>query len=318
MRRHVRILICLAVGLPLGFASGGPVASATASDPWLAFSFPGSYRHPQGIVVLARDGTRTRLVSRTVSSTCQPGDVLGVYMPTWSPDGTRIAFVEVVRTNAECEDYDDEYRLAVIDAAGGDVHEVVSTVDPPNFVPSGWSPDSQTLYFTYGNPTGLWSVGVDGTGLQQVNSIPGYQVVSPDGTQVAVTRFRSTLLHEVLLVADLDGSGRTPLAHVGPYSFADDVAWSPDGTRVAALRTSPARILVAEADGSSQQVVWRNRAADVAGLDFSPGGGTLVFARRYGGGYDLPTYDLLTLHIETGRTHLVDARNAGGSPAWRP
>jgi Tol biopolymer transport system component len=314
MRRHLRILICLAVGL----APGGPVAIATPSDPWLAFSAPGSYRHPQRIVVLSRDGTRTRLVSRTVSSTCQPGDVLSVYMPTWAPDGTEIAFVEGVRTDSECEDYSYEYRLAVIDVAGGDVHEVVSTVDPHNFVPSGWSPDGQTLYFTYGNATGLWSVGVDGTGLQQVNSIPGYQIVSPDGTQVAVIRFRSTLLHEVLLVADLDGSGRTALTHVGPYSFADDVAWSPEGTRVAALRTSPARILVVEADGSLQQVVWRNRAADVAGLDFSPGGGALVFARRYGGGYDLPSYDLLTLHIETGRTHLVDTRNAGGSPAWRP
>jgi Tol biopolymer transport system component len=312
MRWPARLLTCLSIGLLLGIVPVGSSAIAAPSDPWIAFSAPGSYRHPQGIVLLSRDGTRTRLVSRTVSATCQPGDVLGVYMPTWSPDGTQITFVEVVRTDSECEDYGYEYRLAVIDVAGGDVHEVMSTVDPPNFVPSGWSPDGQTLYFTYSNPTGLWSVGVDGTGLQQVNSIPGYQVVSPDGTQVAVTRFRSTLLHEVLLVADLDGSGRTALAHVGPYSIADDVAWSPDGTRVAALRTSPARIFVAEADGSSQQVVWRDAAADVVGLDFSPSGGALVFAPYDAG------YDLFTLHLDTGRTHLVDTMNVGASPAWRP
>jgi Tol biopolymer transport system component len=246
-----------------------------------------------------------------VPATCQPGDVLRVYSPTWSPDGTQIAFVEMVRTNSECEEAAYDFRLTVIDAAGGEMHEVISSIN--DFVPAGWSPDGQTLYFTDGNPAGLWSVGIDGTGLQQVNSIPGWQAVSPDGTRVAVVRFRSEG-RQFLIVADLDGSGRTRLAHVGPYTTAADLSWSPDGAKVASLRTYPARILVLEADGSSQRVVWRNATADVNGLDFSPGGGALVFARApYGSGYDL-----LTLHVGTGRTHVVETKNAGIRPAWRP
>ena len=74
--------------------------------------------------------------------------------PTWSPDGRQLAF-----------EYDHD-SVAIVDAGGGGSPRTVVAKGSWNL---SWSPDGQTLVIAPSGE-GLWSVGVDGSGLTQIAS----------------------------------------------------------------------------------------------------------------------------------------------------
>jgi TolB protein len=98
----------------------------------------------------------------------------GVLSPSWSPDGTRLAWLENGgRTEAESF-----VELWVSSADGQNATRLVAS-GHGNVGGSGpiWSPDGQLLAFGYtfgGNPPGdTYVIGADGTGLHKVASVEG-------------------------------------------------------------------------------------------------------------------------------------------------
>lgn len=103
--------------------------------------------------------------------------------PTWSPDGSMIAFASS-RAGAR--------QLFVMDADGANIRQVTNL--PEMGGRNTWSPDGSKLAF-YAGPTGnrnIYVINIDGSGLVQLtdggdNLGPSW---SPDGNWIAFTSFR--------------------------------------------------------------------------------------------------------------------------------
>ncbi len=150
-----------------GWSPGGSriVYVRTASN-------PRSRTEDRGIYVINADGTgRTQL---TMSS--RHG------APTWSPDGTQIAFIRHT-IGAEGDIY-------VMNADGSGKKNI--TKQPANYGPPMWSPDGNAIAFSSDRSGShqIWLLESDGSQLDQLTT-GGYNsgpVWSPDGAYLAFVR----------------------------------------------------------------------------------------------------------------------------------
>jgi Tol biopolymer transport system component len=313
----MRVAVCCSLAFSLGGPSPADAAVTAQRDRsalWLAF-VSDHLGPPTAITSLSRNGDLQRLTSsdRDEAYPCDPGDVRSVEEPRWSPDGSMLSFVQVVVTSdVGCEDsLQTEYRLIVMDADGSDERSLAAS--QAGITQAGWAPDGSSLYYTIGNPHGLWSVGLDGSAPEQVNTAQGWQQVSPSGDRVAIIALESEA-DQTLLVAAIDGSGATEIGPIGPFAYGENLRWSPDGEWIAAIRRYPDKVLLVRSDGSERRVVWRGQ---VFGLDFSANGGKLVLAKVHlvRGGLDLWVLDLASGSI---RNVTQTDRRGEAYPAWRP
>ncbi|MBI3152527.1 MAG: PD40 domain-containing protein [Chloroflexi bacterium] len=122
--------------------------------------------------------------------------------PTWSPDGSMIAFASS-RTGTR--------QLFVMNADGSNIRQVTDLKDMGGR--SSWSPDGTKLAF-YAGPAGdhdLYIINVDGTNLVQItdggdNLGPSW---SPDGNWIAFASFRDG--NNEIYIIHPDGTGVTRL-----------------------------------------------------------------------------------------------------------
>lgn len=159
--------------------------------------------------------------------TPQTPDNLGATEPTWSPDGTQLAFVGSAL----------ESWLYVVDIRDGTTRTVFPDVGPEAADPS-WSPDGERVVFATRNvfsaPKDVWGLATvrpDGSGLTSLvigevdAEAPAW---SPDGTRIAFTQ-PGDEGDEVWTVAP-DGTAETLIATAVEASLEPDLAWAPDGS----------------------------------------------------------------------------------------
>ena len=250
------------------------------------------YRHNDGVWTVDTDGTRQRLILLSGSPRWSPDGTRIAYgadgiwvmnadgtnqqqltesgsYPVWSPDGTRIAY----RGNG----------MWTVNADGTNQQQLTDQVASYPV----WSPDGTRI--AYGRyQQGVWTVNPDGTGDRQLTT-QGYSPVwLPDGTRIAYngnngisvmnadgtnqqslatgidawkaspdrTRIVFSALpipytsqpHSGIWIMDTDGTNQHPLT----THRASNLAWSPDGTRIAYSQFQKG-VWIMNADGTNQQ-----------------------------------------------------------------
>jgi Tol biopolymer transport system component len=163
----------------------------------------------------------------------------------WSPDGSRISYVL-------------DGAIHIMDADGSNRTRVPGTSG--HVFTASWSPDGDR--FAYSSDGGLSVIGVDGsdpTGVISSSHPPPFSPTwSPDGEEIA---YRTGC---EVWVTSPDGVHRTriaelrsivPHARCGSSASSEQLAWSPDGRRIAVFEDRSVQVILMRADGRNARIL---------------------------------------------------------------
>jgi dipeptidyl aminopeptidase/acylaminoacyl peptidase len=248
--------------------------------------------------IVARDGIYTMNPDGSSLTLIRPESCLPVPCspaPSWSPDGSLIAFQE-------------DGQIKVMNSAGGDVRTIATPVAQP-LTRQPWSPSSKEL--TFGSGDSLVVASTDGHVRYVTGDSSPVRAAawSPSGSSIAYVSGTS------LRVVDASGGTAKTIAS----ETAPDLNWSPDGNRIAFTRVDG--IWVVDADGSDlQHIVPPGAPLGVSNPVWSPDGTKVLFEQSDGGNF--PLYDTWLVDLASRQiTRLTfDISNGGTSlqPTWSP
>jgi hypothetical protein len=298
MKRGHLLLSAVLAATPLGATAGVSSSGRADLEPQAIAASPGgngklAYFFAREIWVANADG------SNATQLTSSPGLDRS---PSWSPDGTKIAFAsernglsEIFVMNADGSDqrqltfnaardrttawtadgkqivYDKEFSeiyLVNADGSGGE-RKLVDGLLP------GTSPYGDKVAFS-GTVGGLFTINLDGTAVRQITEFGDFSPDwSPGGTDLVFTRRSSGDDRDVYRI-HANGVGLVRLTDTPGRAEVNPV-WSPDGTRIAflgcpsPLGSSDCGIYTINRDGSGETQVPNLMASFAEGaLDWQP------------------------------------------------
>ncbi|MBS7622383.1 PD40 domain-containing protein [Candidatus Bathyarchaeota archaeon] len=227
--------------------------------------------------------------------------------PSWSPDGSKIAFAS---------DRDTDYEIYVMNADGTAVTQLTFNSASDN--EPCWSPDGEKIVFVSDRDGDdeIYTMRTDGTGLNQltVNDKSDRQPCwSPDGSKIVFSSNRDGDYETYVMNAD--GTAVTQLT----FNSASDnePCWSPDGAKIvfASDRSGAGfEIFVMNPDGSAVTQLTTNTAGDLE-PSWSPDGSKIVFNSNRDGDNEIYVMnsDGTGLNQLTINNVVIDQQ-----PAWQP
>jgi Tol biopolymer transport system component len=236
--------------------------------------------------------------------------------PSWSPDGSLIAFVRTLASGPlRRVRYNEELFVMRADGTG---QRRLTHFRFEDLMPS-WSPDGSRIVFARRVPqslTALYTIRPDGTGLRRVARAPaGFHsdpAWSPDGRRIAFTAGNGLEFGGELYVMDADGSHVRRRARIAEVVWSPQ--WSPDGRRLAVNGLNSCGrgcelngVYVLRSDGRNVLKV----AEGSRGLAWSPDGSELVLALD----------SIVTLDLRSGETREIvhgDPTSIHELPDWQP
>lgn len=195
-----------------------------------------------------------------------------IISPTWSPDGSKIAYVS----------FEKKKPIVFVQSLSGQ-RMVLANFKGNNSAPA-WAPDGNRLaiVLTYGANSQLYIINVDGSGLKQLitsNAIDTEPTWSADAKWIYFSSDRGGKPQ----IYKVSSSGGEPqrVTFEGAYNVSPRL--SPDGKSLAMIRNDGGKFRVALQDLSNGQVQLLSEGAQDESPSFAPNGRVILYATRAGG-----------------------------------
>jgi Tol biopolymer transport system component len=259
--------------------------------------------------------------------------------PSWSPNGTQVAFVRGRWTTARHSLAPSYFSLYVASADGTNLRRLARCgfTDCADWTQSkpAWSPDGKWIAFTRTKQTGyqqsLWVIRTNGADLHRLTHCGGCVDFkpewSPNGHSIVFERQGRTFRPSLYTIRS-DGSHLTKIR-----SNAADPAWSPNGREIAFDETQKGRLIpwddgigIVNANGSHLRLLtpgrWK-RGKSPKYPAWSPDGRKLLFLRIRGEIADEPfRVEIWTMNPDgSDKQRLYRSGWAHGTqtpPVWSP
>jgi Tol biopolymer transport system component len=205
----------------------------------------------------------------------------GGYDPTWSSDGSQLAFERESPGPCNSDACSQIWRVAADGSHARPLTPANRRCESP-----AWSPAADRIAYAQWRPSSsdtillasIYTRTIDGRVVRRLTSVQGAfdsdAAWSPDGRRIAFTRYRNG--RYLLYVMNANGSNQQRLSLA--KADAADPAWSPDGRRFAIWRThgpfnNERLIAVLNTDGTGERTLIRDGGDPV----WSPDGRFIAF-----------------------------------------
>lgn len=202
------------------------------------------------------------------------------WQPTWSPDGNEILIARGPSTPPPPGQLTGPTDLWIIDLTTGRERQLTDSPDTWEGY-ADWSPDGSRIVFEGDllNPGNidLYSIGVDGSGLQRLTTAPdwdGDPDYAPDGSHIAFTIYPADpdVLAADIYTIDVEGGGQQQLTTSGSDHSP---VYSPDSQFIAFASARDGHkgssdIFRMRADGTQQTNLTRTRTVFEFDPDWKP------------------------------------------------
>jgi hypothetical protein len=259
--------------------SGEEVIPTPPGMPWLHAWSPDGTRIAVSIFPNGGGDRAIWVMNADGSDPVQVAAADNVSVPSWSPDGSTIAYSARLEGRTEI-------HLVSADGTNDRIVHAEGAEGTFAVFSAKFSPDGTELLFDRGTDSGfdIFVMNVDGRGVRALTSTgndydPHW---SPDGTQIAFTRQeivevdgQSRATSDIFLM-NADGTDVRRLTDGGSNATNLYAEWSPDGTKIAYLAGitgGPGSLVVMNADGSDPTVLAEG---DVLGISWQPLPATIV------------------------------------------
>jgi DNA-binding winged helix-turn-helix (wHTH) protein/Tol biopolymer transport system component len=189
-----------------------------------------------------------------------------------------------------------------------------------------FAPDSSSLYFSLRdekNPTSsLYRIPVPGGISTKLLENIGDFTLSPDGTQLAATRFDGE--SETVVISSVEGTESRELIsfpkNEGPVG--DSISWSADGKRLALSIAQPGRIyrhelaVVEIADGAITRLPLTELREITKTAWMDDGSGLIVTAIEESSHSSVPQYRLVHVSFPDGKTSAITTDRSNYGASW--
>ncbi|MFQ5669848.1 MAG: Tol-Pal system beta propeller repeat protein TolB [Acidobacteriota bacterium] len=222
--------------------------------------------------------------------------------PTWSVDGSRLAYVSFASGKPEIHTIDATGRRGRVFAREGDL----------NSAPE-WSPDGRSMIYSVSRNGNSEIVSIDlaTSRIRRLTHHPAIDtspVYSPTAREIAFTSDRSG--SPQIYIMEADGANVRRVTSTGSYN--DSAAWSPRGNLLVYVSRVEGRFELVLLDISSGVKRYLTRGTgNNENPRFSPDGMHLVFSSNRGGSYQIFTMDLTGGHVRR-----LTQMGASETPDW--
>jgi TolB protein len=227
-----------------------------------------------------------------------------IMSPTWSPDGSRIAYVS----------FDQKKPIVVVQNLSAGTTHVVAAFRGNNSAPA-WSPDGRMLAVALSKDglTQLYRIAATGGTPQRLTDSPGIDTqpnFSPDGQWIAFTSDRGGSPQIYRMPAA--GGPAQRLTFEGSYNVGP--RFSPDGKTIAFVQRDGGRYRIASLELATGQVTALTEGTLDDSPSYAPNGKMILYETQVGGRGQLAAVS----GDGRVRQRLTSAAGDAQDPAWGP